>query len=137
MNLLAAFSEISWVSVLVATVVSFALGSAWYSPVLFGKIWQKELGLSNENISSSSMAKIFGTAFLLSFIGAAFLDIYIGKDSTAWSGMRAGLLVSVVWISTALGVNYLFARKSLKLFLIDAGYFVVFFVVMGAILGAW
>jgi hypothetical protein len=137
MNLLAAFSEISWVSVLVATVVSFALGSAWYSPVLFGKIWQKELGLSNEDISSSSMAKIFGTAFLLSFIGAAFLDIYIGKDSTAWSGMRAGLLVSVVWISTALGVNYLFARKSLKLFLIDAGYFVVFFVVMGAILGAW
>ena len=37
----------------------------------------------------------------------------------------------------SIGTNYLFARKSFRLFLIDSGYFVVFFVVMGAILGAW
>jgi hypothetical protein len=37
----------------------------------------------------------------------------------------------------ALGVTYLFEHRSLKLFLINAGYQVVTFTVMGAILGAW
>jgi hypothetical protein len=135
MNL--SFAEINWLSVLVATVVSFAVGSVWYSKPFFGKTWQQELKLSNEEITSSNMVKIFGLAFVLSFISAMFMDMFIGENSTIWSGMHAGLLVSIVWISTALGVNYLFARKSFKLFLIDAGYFVVFFIIMGAILGAW
>jgi hypothetical protein len=137
MDSVPSFSEINWISVVAANLVSFAIGSVWYSSVLFGKTWQKELKLGNEEITSSSMSKIFGSAFVLSFIGAAFLDMFIGRESTVWSGMCSGLIVSVAWISTALGVNYLFARKSFKLFLIDAGYLVVFFVVMGAILGAW
>ena len=32
-------------AVLVSTVAFWALGALWYSPVLFGKRWQKEVGL--------------------------------------------------------------------------------------------
>lgn len=122
---------------MVATLSAFAIGSLWYSPVLFGRKWQQELKLSDEEIKNSNMALIFGGAFLLNLIAAIFLDLFIGRESTLVSGISKALLVSIAWIGTALGINYLFSRKSFSLFLIDAGYFLVFFIVMGAIMGAW
>ena len=137
MDLATLFENINWLSVIVASLAAFAIGSIWYSPVLFGKSWQKEVGLSDEAIKSSNMVVIFGTAFILMFISAFILDMFIGPEATAVIGLTAGLLVGVSWVATALGVTYLFARKSFRLFLIDAGYFVVFFSVMGLILGSW
>jgi hypothetical protein len=61
----------------------------------------------------------------------------IGEDASTGSGFLAGLIVGLAWIATSFGTNYLFARRSFKLYLIDAGYFVVLFPIMGVILGAW
>jgi hypothetical protein len=137
MDLATAFSNINWLSVIAASLAAFAIGSVWYSPVMFSKTWQKESNLTDYDLKNASMPVIFGSAFVLMFISAVILDMFIGKDATASVGLIAGLLVSIGWIATALGVNYLFARKSFTLFLIDAGYFIVFFAVMGLILGAW
>jgi hypothetical protein len=137
MNLAASFEEINWLSVMVATVAAFAIGGLWYSPVLFGKAWQRELRLSDDELKQANMGLIFGLSFVLNFISAILLEMFIGKDGTIAFGLIAGLLVSIGWIATSLGTNYLFARKSLRLFLIDAFYFIVYFAVMGVILGAW
>ncbi len=83
------------------------------------------------------MPLIFGLSFVLNFISAIILELFIGKTGTASFGLIVGLLVGIGWIAASLGVNYLFARKSLKLFLIDSFYFIVYFAVMGLILGAW
>ncbi len=37
------------------------------------------------------------------------------------------------FIIPALGTNYLFSRASLKLFLIDAGFWLLFYMAMGAV----
>ena len=137
MELASAFNQINWLSVIVSALAAFALGSLWYSPVLFGKAWQKLIKLSDDEMKSANMPLIFGTTFILNIIGAFVLDMFIGKDATAITGLMAGLLVSLAWVSTSLGINYLFTRKSFALFLIDAGYYIVFFTIMGAILGAW
>ncbi len=76
MDLQTALSNINWLSVIVATIAAFILGSLWYSPVLFGKVWQKELGLSDEKIKNANMAVIFGTSFVLEFIAAFVLDMF-------------------------------------------------------------
>jgi hypothetical protein len=41
----------------------------------------------------------------------------------------------VGFIATSIGVNYLFSRMPRSLFLIDAGYWIVIYLVMGAIFG--
>ena len=137
MDLSLQFSEINWLSVIVAALAAFGIGGFWYSPLMFSKVWQKELKISDEDIKNANMGMIFGLAFILNLIAATVLDMFIGRESSLISGMLSGLIVSVAWIGTALGINYLFGRKSFKLFLIDSGYFVSFFIVMGAILGAW
>ena len=43
--------------------------------------------------------------------------------------------LALAFVVTAFGVNYLFGGKSFKLFLIDAGYFVVTYTLMGFIFG--
>ena len=137
MNILTTIGHVNWLSVLVAAVTAFAIGSLWYSPVLFSKIWQKEINLTNDDLKGANMPLIFGTSFVLEFIAAVVLDMFIGPEGTLASGITMGILVSLGWVATSIGTNYLFGRKSFKLFAIDAGYFVVFFTAMGAILGAW
>ncbi|MEP7367863.1 MAG: DUF1761 domain-containing protein, partial [Acidobacteriota bacterium] len=63
----------------------------------------------------------------------AFLQ---GPPDVAW-GITAGALAGIGWVAMAMGVTYLFEARSMRLFLIDAGYHVFAFMLMGAILGAW
>ena len=46
-------------------------------------------------------------------------------------------MVGAAWVVTAFGVVYLFERRPLVLLLINGGYNVVVYSLMGAILGAW
>ena len=131
------FPEINFWAVLVSAALTFVIGSLWYSPVMFAKPWMKELGLTPEGMSNSNMVKIFSLAFLLMLIIAFNLAAFIGPEADLQFGMMAGALAGIGWVAAAMGVNYLFERKSFRFWLINAGYMVVSFTLMGAILGAW
>lgn len=128
--------SINWLAVLAATVSAFVLGGVWYGPLL-GKAWQKANGLSDEDIARSNMAVIYGGAFLLTLLAAVSLALFIGKNSDWSFGLFAGTMTGVFFVSTFLGVLYLFERKPLSLFWINAGYCSLTFAIMGVILGAW
>ena len=129
------FSAIHWLPVVVMTLVSFALGAFWHSPVLFGKLWEKE---NNYNIPKDelNMPLVFGGTAVLHFVALAGLNAVI-SGSGALNGLLTGLLVSIVWTLTTLGGTYLFANRSIKLLLVDAGMYVVLFALAGLIFGIW
>jgi hypothetical protein len=52
-------------------------------------------------------------------------------------GAFYGFLAGFGWVATFIGTHYLFERRSLKLFLINAGYSIVALTIMGLIIGAW
>ena len=52
-------------------------------------------------------------------------------------GLTAGALAGIGWVAASFGITYLFERKSMKLFLVNAGYQAVTYIVMGGILGVW
>ncbi|MBN1949755.1 MAG: DUF1761 domain-containing protein [Bacteroidales bacterium] len=127
MSLLNNFYEVNWLSVIVSAIVAFAIGGLWYSALLFGKSWQSLLKLSDEDVGNANMPLIFGLTFLLNLAGALVLDLTLGFAADWSEGLLTGLTISLAWVATSIGINYLFSRKPLKLFLIDAGYFVPFF----------
>jgi hypothetical protein len=47
---------IDWMPTIVATVSAFILGGLWYSPLLFARAWQRETGLSDEQLNAASKA---------------------------------------------------------------------------------
>ncbi len=131
------FPEINYWAVLVSALATFVIGGLWYSPILFANAWMKELGFTKEGMGNANMLKIFGISFLLMLIIAFNLAAFIGPQADLQFGMTAGALAGIGWVGTAIGVNYLFERKSFRFWLINAGYMAVSFTVMGAIIGAW
>jgi fluoride ion exporter CrcB/FEX len=63
--------------------------------------------------------------------------MFIGPNATWRFGLFAGFMTGLTFVSTALGVIYLFEFRSLRLWLINAGYQIVIFSLMGVVLGAW
>ncbi len=127
--------SINWIAVVLAAVAAFALGSIWYGP-LFSKAWLRENGFTAEGVSGRRMAPLFIGSFGLTAFAAAFLAAFVGPDATAGFGAIAGGAAGIGWVATFTGIHYLYEGKSLKLFLINAGYSVSSLIVMGAIIGA-
>jgi len=131
------FPEINYYVVLVSALAFFVIGAIWYSPVLFANSWLKELGITKEDMAKGSMTKTFGVSFLLMLVMAFNLAAFIGNGMGIQFGATAGALTGIGWVALAIGINYLYERKSFRIWLINAGYMAVSFTVMGAIIGAW
>lgn len=131
------FQTLNWIAISASTLLSFIVGSLWYSPILFGKLWQKEAGISDNKLKAGNMGIIFGGAFILIFISMFNLAMFLGPKADLSFGMMAGFLTGFGWVATSIGVLYLFERRSLKLFFINAGYHIICFTASGAILGGW
>lgn len=129
---------LNWLAIGVAALSAFALGAIWYGP-LFGKAWQTLSGLTDEDIQQGHPAAIYGGAFVLNIVAAfamgMILQLHPSPDVS--SGFNVGLLIGLAFVATTFGINYLFAMRPLRLYLIDAGYMVVLITVMGIIIGAW
>jgi len=136
MDLGTAFTNINWLSVVLAAISAFLIGGIWYGP-LFGKSWMTEFGVSEADIKNRSIPKTFGLSLLLAFVASLVLELFLGKEADLSYGAIAGFLAGFGWVATMLGILYLFEMKSLKAYIINAGYCIISLTTMGALLGAW
>lgn len=131
-------STINWLAVIAAALSTFLLGGVWYSPALFGNAWMRENGFTEEQLKKRNMARIFGFSFVWGLIMSVNLAMFLNDPATDLSwGASAGFLAGFGWVAMAIFVLGLFEGRSTRLMLINAGYFIVSFVIMGLILGAW
>lgn len=137
MDLFRHLGDINLIAVIAATIVAFMLGGLWYSKSLFGTKWMQEIGLTEESADQTHVARTFITTFVLQFFAATALAVIIGPNSSWLAGLHIGVLVGLLLVATAYGITYLFEQRSIRLFLINAGFYVVQFAIMGTILGAW
>ncbi len=126
--------ELNWIAVIVAGASSLVLGAIWYAPPVFGKKWMALAGLTEEQTRSGSMPVIFGGAFALSVFAAAVFSMFLGPKPALAFALGAGSSAGLFWVAGGLGINYLFERKPLGLFLINGGYFTVQFTLIGLFL---
>jgi hypothetical protein len=128
---------INYLAVVAAAASTFAIGGVWYSPLLFHRAWAATNNLSAADLKGGE-ARIFGLAFVLALVMAANLAAFLsGPDTTVAWGATAGALTGIGWIMPAIATLALFERRAFAYVAINAGYFIVAFIVMGAILGAW
>ncbi len=133
---MAALATIDWLAVLTAAVATFLIGGLWYGP-LFGRRWMAASGVGEERLREGGRGRIFGVAFLLQLVAAAVLALFVPTQTTVGTGALAGFAVGLFWVATSLGVIYLYERRPLAHWAVNAGYQMIAYAVMGAILGAW
>ncbi len=133
---------INWWAIVAAVLASLVIGYVWYAKPVFGKVWQKLCKLKDSDLKKD-VAPAMIAAIVFGFLMAYVLRhiIVLSQDfygTTAWAtGFTSAFWVWVGFALPALGVNYFFARRSLKLLLIDAGYLLITLIVMGLILAMW
>lgn len=128
--------SVNWLAVVAAALSSFLLGGVWYS-ALFAKAWQSAAGLTDEQVKGGNKALIFGGSFVLALIASATFAFFLGDKIGPREGALYGLCAGLTWVAASFGINYLFERRPLKLFLINGGYHTIQFTLIGLILGAW
>jgi hypothetical protein len=129
--------QVNWLAVVAAAVAAFVIGGLWYSPVLFHRVWLRESGLTEAEASKGNPAMTFGLSFVLALVASAVFAMFLGPAPKFSFALGAGLAAGVGWVATSFGINYLFEKKSLALWMVNAGYHVVQYGTIGAILGAW
>ena len=130
------FGSINYLAVGAAAIATFAVGGIWYGP-LFSKPWMALTGVTEEMAAEGNMVRTFGLAFVMQVIAAFALAILIGGSGSLAGGAMTGFAVALVFVATSIAVNDLFEMRALKLWMINVGYNLVGYTLMGAIIGVW
>ena len=121
---------INHIAVFVCAVMSLVIGFVWWSPFLFQ-------GLSDEQLANANPAKTFGLSFLLAWLVSYNLAFFLGAPGTAWQWSIGAALLAAVWVVAMFVIIALFEQRSFRYIAINCGYVIVYFAVIGFILGTW
>jgi hypothetical protein len=158
--------DINFLAIFVAALSTLIVGFVWYHPKVFGTIWMKETGLTEESMKGANMALIFGLAVVYAFfmgiilqsltihqfgafgmIGgdtskalpsyAVFMTDYGMAYRTFKHGALHGFFTGLLLALPIIGTNALFERRSFKYTLVTGGFWILCFTIMGGIICAW
>jgi hypothetical protein len=157
---------INFLALLVAAFSTLVVGFIWYNPKVFGTIWMKESGMTEEKMRGGNMLMIFVVSFIYAFfisfvlqyltihqtgalgmVGgdasiakpsyAAFMTDYGMAFRTFKHGALHGFMAGLFLALPVIGTNALYERRSFKYTLVTGGFWIVCFMIMGGIICAW
>lgn len=129
--------DVDLVAVLLAAVANMALGFLWYHPKVFGTTWLELIGKRPEELGNPGPGYAFST--LGSLVSAlALAVVLVAFGATHWvDALGVGALVGVGFIVPVLGTQAVFNGVPVALYLLNAAYHVVAFILMALVLALW
>lgn len=135
--------EVNYLAILIAGVVSMAVGFAWYSTYLFGKPWMKLMGYSAKELKKEQqkMGPMYFLSFVLSLVTAFVLTHLIAQAENFYGLDRITTsLITAFWswlglIMPVQITEVIFGNKKWMLFAINTGYQLVAILAMGLVIG--
>lgn len=132
---------INYLAVLAAGVASMVIGGLWYGPV-FGKIWISLMGFTEEQMKA---AKEKGVAklYVINFIASLVMAFVLAHNAFAWESAGAGGALQLAfwtWLGFIVPVmlgSVLWEGKKVKLFVLNAAYYLVSVCAMALVLVWW
>ncbi len=139
------FMGVNLWSVLVAAVSTMVVGFLWYSPLLFARPWMVAMGYDPDDKARmeadaeerrQELRHLFHRQpwYRPSFWARS---LQITTVNTVLYGMKVGFAIWLGFVTTVQLTAKLFGNQSTRLYLINTGYQLVCYLVMGAILAVW
>ena len=133
-------SDLNWLAVIVATLVYFAIGGLWYSPILFGKAWQRASGMEMPE-GQRPGAAIYVVPLISAFlatVATAMLAAATGSSDLG-DGLVLGIVVAVGYAGalTLLGSTFDRWPEPRVRFGINFGYHLLGLIAAAVIVSVW
>lgn len=133
--------DLNYLAIVVGVIINQAMGAAWYGAL--GRPWIAEVGLTQEDMEAMKGTSrqwypyviAAGSALIFTF-ALALLMSAVGAEGIL-EGLFFGVMASVCFVLTAYATTYSFENRSLRLFLINSGYPLISYAVIGVLLGVW
>ncbi len=128
--------QIDWIVVFIGTILNMLIGFFWYSKWIFGTTWMKLSEISEKHLKNYKSSMLYG--LIVSFITVFFLAFFEGLlgITTVSDGMFVGFCFWLGFVATTQISSVIWHQKPFSLFLIDSGYKLLSFVVVGGLIGA-
>jgi hypothetical protein len=141
---------VNYPAVFVAAIVIFLLGGLWYSPALFAKRWIALHGRTEEQMRADAARANMPVMYLIALIAAIIIafamgvlaNVFVPRARTTeggwiFQGIKLGVFCWVGFVLPTTFTTSLFSMKPRQLWVIDAGYNLVSFILAGAIILGW
>ena len=116
------FLGINILAVCVVALLAVAIGSVWYSPLLFGKIWVRSLGIANADVDFSKKEMVGVTARAVLIQIFFFSIVRWMSISLTYSSLCLFILAVLGMIVFHLGLIALWEKRPLSYVFVHAGY---------------
>jgi hypothetical protein len=129
---------INWGGVAVATLVGVFLFALWYSPFVFGKLWQRLEGLDDGQATAGVLPRL-GAALAAAFLQALLLAgafNFTGSNSFLM-GSLAGAQLWLCLVAPALALAEVPGRRSWALLGLHSSVVLLVLVLQGGLLASW
>ena len=129
----------NYLAILVAAVACFLLEAGWYS--IFLQPWLNGIGRTSQWLTSSGVnpALQFAVALASEAVIAAAISCLtqLTGPQTLLRGIKVAALLWLGFMLPALSLEYVFEVRPWSLLGINAGFWLIGMILMGAIVGAW
>ena len=133
--------SLNYLAIIVGVIINQALGAAWYGA--WGKPWMAEVGLTQEDMEAMKGTAQQWYPYVVAIVSALVFTLALAvliqgmgaKDFV--DGLTLGLLAAIAFVVTAYATTYSFESRSLKLFLINIGYPLISYAIIGVLLAVW
>lgn len=132
-------AAVSYLSVIIAAIVSFAFGAVWYMSL--GKQWMAAISKTEADLAPGGKQDPvpYVLALLMQLVMAYFLGgliVHLGA-ATLQGGIITGFFCWLAFVLTTQMVNHRFSRQPWSLTVIDCAHWLGVMLIQGAILGFW
>ena len=130
--------RINHLAVWTAAIAYYLLGAVWYG-VLFGRLWtamMAKYGITAPVGSATTYIVSFVLGLILAY-GTAIALTRHPEDQTVSQGISFAVFMGIVVFATQTLSQALYSGVPLGLWLLNTGYVIVGFAVVGAIVGGW
>ncbi len=133
------FGAINYVAAAVSAVVLMALGFVWYAPFLFGKAWMAALGKTEEEMRATGPSPALIAALADAILTSLVLAIVFqaAAISVVAVSLKKKIGLAIGFSGMSIISNGAFEGRPRPLVLINLGYRLVAYPIVGIILSVW
>ncbi len=133
--------SLNYLAIIVGVIFNQLLGAAWYRT--WATPWMADVGMTIEDMEAMRGTPMQWLPYVIAILSTLVFSFVLalliqGLDASGvFEGLLLGLLVAVGFIGTSFATTYSFEGRSLRLFLINIGYPLISYAIIGILLAVW